>query len=73
MSKIGEATYSDVYRAAVGEETIVVKIVPLAMGRETESGNNVPEVTRPEDVAKEVSIGQRMSAVSSGGFIGYHG
>ena len=73
MSKIGEATYSDVYRAAVGEETIVVKIVPLAMGNESESGNEVPEVTRPEDVAKEVSIGQRMSAVSSAGFIGYHG
>jgi hypothetical protein len=72
MEKMGEATYSEVYGAHFGEDNVVVKIIPLA-GCCNGKVEDLPSLSRPEDVLKEVQISERLSGISGGGFIKYYG
>ena len=76
ITKAGEATYSEVYAATspVSDEMIILKIVPLALPGQTESSDTeMPQLSDPMDVAKELQITQRLSDIKGAGFIGYHG
>lgn len=70
LKKQGEASYSEVFR--VGDA--VVKVIPLlGTDRPTDDGEDIPDCSSADDVAREIEVTRRMAQVPGGGFVGFRG
>lgn len=77
VTKLGEASYSEVFTVGADDSAVVVKVVPLLSNAGT-SGNGkakveLPDCSEIEDVVREIEITKRMSQVPGGGFVEFLG
>ena len=73
LSKIGEASYSEVFSVQRGKQELVLKVVPLLPVRQREGTDEVPDCSSPEDVLREVEITKTLAGLPSGGFVDIKG
>lgn len=73
ITKIGEASYSEVYSVSRGRDQVVIKVVPLSPACATQLGIDPPDCSDPAEVKREVEITKRLSGLGEGGFIEYKG
>jgi serine/threonine-protein kinase haspin len=73
ITKIGEASYSEVYSVRRGKYEVVIKVVPLFPDCKRKSVTEIPDCSSPDDVLREVEITKTMSNLPDGGFVGYRG
>ncbi|KLT41186.1 hypothetical protein CC85DRAFT_248103 [Cutaneotrichosporon oleaginosum] len=77
VTKVGEASYSEVFSVGDGDRAVVVKVVPL-LGKTGSSskGKTVaefPDCSAVPDVVREIEITRRMSQTPGGGFVEFLG
>lgn len=69
ISKAGEATYSEVFSATyLGCQPIMMKIIPLNTGLQSVE-LDMPDLSDPASVSREIQITQRTSGISKTGFV----
>ncbi|KAK8858853.1 hypothetical protein IAR55_003083 [Kwoniella newhampshirensis] len=81
ISKVGEASYSEVFGlttattdSASSGVDLVLKIIPLLDGEANDIIDGpLPDCTSPEDVAREIQVTKRMGNVPGGGFVTFKG
>lgn len=73
ISKVGEASYSEVFACGPNDgRRVMIKVVPL-LNRDAVVEGDFPEVSEVGDVVREIEITRRMSQVPGGGFVEYLG
>lgn len=73
FSKIGEASYSEVFSVKRGKQELVIKVVPILPVCQKEATPEVPDCSSPEDVLREVEITKRLASLDTSGFIDIKG
>ncbi|WVR06590.1 hypothetical protein IAU60_003622 [Kwoniella sp. DSM 27419] len=80
LTKVGEASYSEVYGLAsssAGEFTSVqhvLKVIPLLDERVAKTaGVSLPDTSKIEDVKREIEVTKRMGKTPGGGFVEFIG
>lgn len=73
VTKIGEASYSEVYSVKRGKkEVVVIKVVPLFPAC-SDNSSDVPDCSEAADVLRELEITKTLSGLEGGGFVDYKG
>ncbi|GMK53746.1 hypothetical protein CspeluHIS016_0103320 [Cutaneotrichosporon spelunceum] len=77
VTKVGEASYSEVFSVGEGDCAVVVKVVPL-LGKASYSTRgkaaaSLPDCSAIPDVVREIEITRRMSQTPGGGFVEFLG
>jgi serine/threonine-protein kinase haspin len=77
VTKVGEASYSEVFSVGEGDSAVVVKVVPLlgkaAPHSKGKSAAELPDCSAIPDVVREIEITRRMSQTPGGGFVEFLG
>jgi serine/threonine-protein kinase haspin len=73
FSKIGEASYSEVFSVQRGKQELVIKVIPLLPVCQREGTDEVPDCSTPEEVLREVEITKTLAALPSTGFVDIKG
>jgi serine/threonine-protein kinase haspin len=73
FSKIGEASYSEVFSVQRGKQELVIKIVPLLPVCQRQGTDEVPDCSSPEEVLREVEITKTLAALPNAGFVDIKG
>lgn len=77
FTKIGEASYSEVFSIKRGKHDLIIKVVPLlpacSMPSTSSEETEVPDCSSPEEVLREVEITQTMTRLEGGGFVEFKG
>ncbi|BEJ14016.1 hypothetical protein CspHIS471_0311900 [Cutaneotrichosporon sp. HIS471] len=77
VTKVGEASYSEVFSVGEGDSAVVVKVVPLLGKTDSESKGkattDLPDCSAISDVVREIEITRRMSQTPGGGFVQFLG
>jgi hypothetical protein len=77
FSKIGEASYSEVFSIKRGRHDLIIKIVPLlpacCSSSTTSENTEIPDCSSPGEVLREVAITRKMTGLEGGGFVDFRG
>jgi serine/threonine-protein kinase haspin len=72
IRKIGEASYSEVFGLKVGNQEVVVKVIPLLSGENVSvQGGDRPDCSECGDVKRELEVTKRMAGIPNGGFVDF--
>lgn len=76
VTKLGEASYSEVFTIGEEDGAVVVKVVPLLDSSVMGKGKpnvELPDCSEVADAVREIGITKRMSQVPGGGFVDFLG